>query len=101
MLAEQHYRGLRDWIHESVACVSTSVDRITPRWHGRPVDAVVAAGWDVRAPVLAEPFSDWVLQGEFPAGRPHWEDMGATFVTDITPFDRRKRWLLNGAHSIM
>ena len=101
MLADQHYPGLREWIDECVSCVATSVDRITPRWDGQPLKAVKRAGWVDASPVITEPFSDWVLQGDFPAGRPAWEGAGASFVTDIEPFERRKLWLLNGAHTIM
>ena len=51
--------------------------------------------------MVTEPFTEWVLSGEFPAGRPAWEDAGARFVDDITPFEERKLWLLNGAHSLL
>ncbi len=50
--------------------------------------------------MVTEPFSEWVLSGRFPAGRPRWEDAGARFVPDVMPFERRKLWLLNGAHSL-
>jgi fructuronate reductase len=50
---------------------------------------------------VAEPFSDWTLQGRFPAGRPAWESAGARFVDDLEPFERRKLWLLNGAHTLL
>ena len=64
--------------------------------------AVAAAGgWNDRAPVVTEPFHDWVLSGAFPSGRPEWERGGARFVDDIDPFERRKLWLLNGAHSLL
>ncbi len=53
------------------------------------------------APVVTEPFREWVLSGAFPAGRPRWEDAGATFTDDITPFEHRKLWLLNGGHSLL
>jgi fructuronate reductase len=42
-----------------------------------------------------------VLSGAFPAGRPRWQDAGATFTDDITPYEHRKLWLLNGAHSLL
>ena len=32
------------------------------------------------APVVTEPFTEWVLAGEFKAGRPAWDAAGATFV---------------------
>jgi fructuronate reductase len=47
------------------------------------------------------PFSDWVLEGEFPLGRPEWQNAGAKFVDHIEPFENRKLWLLNGAHSLL
>jgi fructuronate reductase len=52
-------------------------------------------------PVVTEPFSDWVLEGEFPAGPPDWGSAGARFVDDIAPWELRKLWLLNGAHTLM
>ena len=51
--------------------------------------------------MVTEPFTEWVLSGDFPAGRPAWEDAGARFVDDITPFEERKLWLLNGGHSLL
>jgi len=93
---------LAAWIDRSVSFVSTSVDRITPK--STPADLATAAeltGWLDRATVVTEPFKDWVLSGEFPAGRPAWESAGARFVADIEPFERRKLWLLNGAHSLL
>lgn len=93
---------LVEWMHSNVSFVSTSVDRITPR-AGNDVGETVRTltGWTDECPVVAEPFSDWVLCGAFPAGRPHWEDAGARFVDDIAPFERRKLRMLNGAHTLM
>lgn len=93
---------LAGWIESTVSFVSTSVDRITPRT--TPDDLVVAErliGVHDRAAVVTEPFSDWVLSGDFPAGRPRWEDAGARIVDEIEPFENRKLWLLNGAHSLL
>ena len=80
---------------------STMVDRITPAATKADLDtASSASGFTDSAPVVTEPFSEWVLSGRFPAGRPRWEDAGARFVPDVMPFERRKLWLLNGAHSL-
>jgi fructuronate reductase len=90
------------WIETNVSFVSTSIDRITPRTTPADVKAVAAAcGYDDETPVITEPFTDWVLCGDFPAGRPAWERAGAVFVDDVTPWEQRKLWLLNGAHSLM
>ena len=94
--------GLADWIDANISFVSTSVDRITPRTTDADLAAVEAAcGYRDNSPVVAEPFSNWVLSGDFPAGRPRWEDAGAVFVADIEPYENRKLWLLNGAHSLL
>lgn len=90
------------WLAQNVSFVSTSIDRITPKTtEGDIRTAAELSGWADRAPVVTEPFRDWVLQGDFPAGRPAWESAGARFVEDIEPFERRKLWLLNGAHSLL
>ena len=93
---------LADFVEGAVAFVSTSVDRITPRTTEADVmDLNSRADRVDRSPVFTEPFSDWVLSGEFPAGRPAWERAGARFVDDIEPWERRKLWLLNGAHTLL
>ncbi len=93
---------LQAWLSTEVSFVNTSVDRITPR----PTEADrrlvrEATGFDDRAPVITEPFRYWVCSGDFPASRPRWERAGALFVDDIEPWEQRKLWLLNGAHSLM
>lgn len=94
--------ALASWIDANISFVSTSVDRITPRITEADVAAVQeACGYADTSPVVAEPFSSWVLSGDFPAGRPRWEDAGALFVEDIEPYENRKLWLLNGAHSLL
>jgi fructuronate reductase len=93
---------LAEWIAANVSFVSTSVDRITPRTTAADTQRLNAQHeWEDAAPVVTEPFSDWVLSGSFPAGRPAWEDAGASFVDDIEPWERRKLWLLNGAHTLL
>ncbi|MDQ4501219.1 mannitol dehydrogenase family protein [Sinomonas sp. ASV322] len=93
---------LAAWVRANVSFVGTSVDRITPRTTPEDVAEVAEqCGYHDAAPVVAEPFASWILSGEFPAGRPAWEDAGALFVDDIEPFENRKLWLLNGAHTIL
>lgn len=101
-MAKAFDAGLAAWINANVSFVSTSVDRITPRTTNADVDAVAAAcGYRDESPVVTEPFHNWVLSGDFPAGRPRWEDAGAIFVDEIEPYENRKLWLLNGAHSLL
>jgi fructuronate reductase len=101
-LAEMLDPALADWIAGSVSYVTTMVDRITPSTTPEDVRTVAAAtGLRDRCPVGTEPFSEWVLSGRFPGGRPRWEDAGATITDDIEPHEHRKLWLLNGAHSLL
>jgi fructuronate reductase len=90
------------WIGSEISFVNTSVDRITPRITEED-RALVEQELGLRdeTPVVTEPFSDWILSGGFPAGRPRWEDSGARFVSDIEPWELRKLWILNGGHSLL
>jgi fructuronate reductase len=93
---------LHNWAAANVSFVSTSVDRITPS--ATPEDRRqlnAALDWVDAAPVVTEPFHDWILSGTFPMDRPRWEDAGARYVEDIEPWERRKLWLLNGAHTLL
>ena len=101
-LAQEVDPTLADWLPLGTSFVSTSVDRITPRLG--PDDRTLVAtatGWFDETPVVTEPFADWVLAGDFPSGRPQWETAGARFVDDITPWEARKLWMLNGAHTLL
>jgi fructuronate reductase len=101
-LAELLDNSLATWVADNVTLVTTMVDRITPRATATDVRTVRdLTGFDDRCPVITEPFTDWVLSGDFPAGRPRWQDSGATFTGDVVPFEERKIWLLNGAHSLL
>lgn len=93
---------LAEWIEQKVSFPSTSIDRITPATSDDVIaDVAKLTGFNDAAPVVTEPFRSWVIEGDFPAGRPSWERAGAQFVTDIELFERRKLWLLNGSHSLM
>ena len=101
-MAERRDPGLAAWIDASVSFVSTSVDRITPRAVAADRHTVeqLTGHVDV-APVITEPFHDWILSGQFPTGSPDWAASGVRFVEDIEPFEHRKVWMLNGAHSLL
>ncbi|PPG33500.1 mannitol dehydrogenase family protein [Pseudoclavibacter sp. RFBB5] len=102
LMAQEISGELSDYVSEEVSVVSTSVDRITPS--ATPADVVIAGeltGFADASPVIAEPYSSWVLSGAFPAGRPGWEASGVEIVDDIGPFESRKLWFLNGAHSLL
>ena len=101
-LADEVDPSLGEWIAANVSFGTTMVDRITPATTDQHRhDVTAATGVVDAAPVPTEPFSEWVIQGDFPAGRPAWEAAGAQLVADVGPFERRKLYLLNGAHSLL
>jgi mannitol-1-phosphate/altronate dehydrogenase len=51
--------------------------------------------------VATEPFTQWVVEDAFCAGRPPLEDVGVQVVTDVTPYKLIKTRLLNGTHTAM
>ena len=100
--AELRDPDLGAWIAGDVAFPSTMVDRIAPAT--TDADRALVSGrmgltdaW----PVMAEPFSQWVIEDNFPHGRPPFETVGAQMVADVAPFEHMKLRLLNGAHSTL
>jgi len=72
---------LADWVKREVCFPDSIVDRITPT----TADAARAEvrerfGIDDRWPVVCEPYTQWVLQDAFAAGRPPYEDAGVQFA---------------------
>lgn len=94
--------ALADWIATNVAFPSSMVDRITPAATEKTlVDAAHATGCTDLAAVEAEAFCQWVIEDDFPQGRPAWEAGGAIFVADVMPYERMKLTMLNGTHSML
>ena len=92
--------GLADWIDAEIDCPSAMVDRIVPAVTDADRDTVASLlGLRDEACVVTEPFSQWVIEDRFRAGRPDWESGGATLVRDVAPFEHMKLRLLNGSHS--
>jgi mannitol 2-dehydrogenase len=91
-----------DWIASHVAFPNGMVDRITPGTG--PRERAMAASFglgDDPVPVTCEPFRQWVLEDNFPAGRPALEKVGVTFSNDVHAFEAMKIGILNGGHAII
>ncbi|WP_460754657.1 mannitol dehydrogenase family protein [Myceligenerans cantabricum] len=90
------------WIRDEVAFPSSMVDRITPVTTDADRELVRdRIGVEDRWPVVAEPFFQWVLEDEFPLGRPEWTDAGVQLVDDVEPYELMKLRLLNASHQAM
>jgi mannitol 2-dehydrogenase len=99
-LARLIYPELAGWVERNVAFPNSMVDRITPATTDRErallaSDFGIADAW----PVFCERFKQWVLEDNFPAGRPALEDVGVQFVPDVAPYELMKIRILNGGHA--
>lgn len=97
--AESRDPGLAEWVAEHTRFPSSMVDRITPATT-LEMAAEVRRDFGVndRWPVLAEPFTAWVLEDDFSDGRPPLEQAGVLLVDDVGPYESMKLRLLNAGH---
>jgi mannitol 2-dehydrogenase len=93
--------ALGDWIADRVAFPNGMVDRITPATGSRERDMATAFGLDDPVPVTCEPFRQWVLEDNFPAGRPAFEKVGVTLTPHVHAYEAMKIRILNGGHAII
>lgn len=99
-LAERLDPDLSAWIGANVAFPNGMVDCITPATSDRERRMLADTfGISDAAPVVCEPFRQWVLEDTFPAGRPRLEEVGVEFVEDVAPYELMKLRILNGGHA--
>lgn len=97
--AERRDSKLAAWLSEHGAFPNSMVDRITPATTDKDRALVksefgIADAW----PVVTEPFHQWVIEDNFPCGRPAWETVGAQMAADVLPYEKIKLRLLNAGH---
>jgi fructuronate reductase len=98
--AERRDAGLARWIDSTVATPSSMIDRIVPATVERDLAEVAdTLGVVDRGAVVAEPFSQWVIEAHMSEGFPPLGEVGAEIVPDVAPYERMKLRLLNGCHS--
>ena len=89
-----------EWLAGNVGFPGTMVDRIVPATTDQALAAAATAlGAQDLAAVTAEPYRQWVVEDDFPGGRPAWERAGAVLTGDARPWERLKLRALNGVHS--
>lgn len=99
-LAERIDPELAAWIRREVSFPNSMVDCITPRT-GERERALVRQRFGISdaAPVVCEPFRQWVVEDCFCAGRPPLEKVGVEFVGDVASHETMKLRLLNASHA--
>ena len=94
--------ALAEWAKENVTFPNSMVDRITPATRPEDVERLDKKnGTDDKAPVYCEDFIQWVVEDDFAAGRPKWEEVGVEFTDDVAPYENMKLSLLNASHSLL
>jgi mannitol 2-dehydrogenase len=92
--------ALAAYVREQVAFPNSMVDRITPATTDRERTILAERfGLHDNWPVFCEPFRQWVLEDNFPLGRPALEDVGVTFSSQVAAFELMKLRILNGGHA--
>ena len=93
--------ALSEWMEENVTFPNSMVDRITPVTADSDRDTTseklgITDSW----PVVCEPFSQWILEDSFVAGRPPYEKEHEVvqIVEEVLPYEMMKLRLLNGSH---
>ncbi|HMO58790.1 MAG TPA: mannitol dehydrogenase family protein, partial [Roseiflexaceae bacterium] len=93
---------LAHWIEANVAFPNGMVDRITPQTTAADRELVAETfGIEDAWPVMAEPFTQWVIEDTFCNGRPPLEQVGVQVVADVHPYETMKLRLLNASHQAM
>ena len=95
--------SLADWIAAEGRFPSSMVDRIVPATTEADIERVERiTGRHDAAPVLHEPFRQWVVEDAFVDGaRPDLGSVGVELVEDVTPYEHMKLRMLNGTHSAL
>ncbi len=99
-VAKLQDQELAQWIEKNVAFPNSMVDCITPATSDLERELVrnrygIIDNW----PVACESFRQWVLEDNFPSGRPSLELVDVQFVDDVIPFELMKLRILNGGHA--
>jgi mannitol 2-dehydrogenase len=90
------------WMTENTSFPNSMVDRITPATPaGLAKEVRERTGITDRWPVVAEPFTQWVLEDSFSDGRPGLESVGVQVVSDVGPYELMKIRLLNASHQAL
>lgn len=94
--------NLESWTKDNCSFPSSMVDRITPKTAEADMQILSKQfGIDDKWPVVCEPFTQWVIEDNFIAGRPKWELARAQFVDEVLPYEKMKLRLLNSSHQAL
>ncbi len=94
--------ALAEWVTQNVAFPCSMVDRITPRSSQDLADELSKiVGATVTSPIMAEDFTQWVLQDTSAGEMPNLAQAGVTVTADVDPYEETKIRVLNGGHTAL
>jgi mannitol-1-phosphate/altronate dehydrogenase len=87
------------WIDSNVRFPNSLVDRITPSVSAKDAARLNAAsGLADQIPLVAEDFSQWVIEDRFVDGRPALHEVGVQFSDEVKLWEQVKVRVLNAGH---
>ncbi|MEM9344411.1 MAG: mannitol dehydrogenase family protein [Pseudomonadota bacterium] len=92
---------LGTWVEAEVSFPNSMVDCIVPATGPKELGLARELGVEDAAPVTHENFRQWVIEDNFCAGRPPWEDVGATLSGQVHDYEAMKLRILNGGHQVV
>ncbi len=93
---------LAHWLATNASFPCSMVDRITPKpklEHTEETRKLFS--WQSGRTVMAEDFTQWVLEDDFAGPRPQLEKVGVTLTGNVDPYEEAKIRILNGGHSCL
>ncbi len=100
-LAAMSDPDLADWIDRNCSFPNSMVDCIVPATGPRELALAGTFGIQDAAPVTHENFRQWVIEDDFCAGRPDWDDVGAVFSDQVHAYESMKIRMLNAGHQVL
>ena len=100
-LARMTDSELADWIEAHCSFPNSMVDSIVPATGRIELDLVREFGIEDDAPVTHEKFRQWVIEDDFCAGRPNWDQAGAVFSDRVHDYEAMKIRILNAWHQVI
>ncbi len=93
--------ALARWIDTNASFPNSMVDCIVPATGQAELARARALGIVDMVPVTHENFRQWVIEDDFCAGRPAWENVGVTLTPDVHSYEAMKIRMLNAGHQLL
>ncbi|OLM28555.1 Multiple polyol-specific dehydrogenase [Pseudonocardia sp. Ae717_Ps2] len=101
-LAQMIDETLAKWIDGNAGFPNSMVDRVAPYVPDTDIAWLSErTGIQDQMPVTTESYLQWVIEDDFPTGRPDLASVGVEFTEDVRPYEEVKLRLLNASHVLL